>query len=71
MKTSLPKTTPEIDNQLKRMAYTLEETAQILGISYISVWRLTKRGMLKTSSALRTKIVPVSEIEKFLRNTSR
>jgi len=57
--------------QLPRLAYTLKETAKILGISYITAWRLTKRGLLKASSALRTKIVSASEIERFLKSTSK
>ncbi len=50
-----------------RLAFTLNETAQMLGVSYITAFRLNKRGLLRSSSALRTKLIPRSEIERFLR----
>ncbi|HWW00478.1 MAG TPA: hypothetical protein VNZ64_12335 [Candidatus Acidoferrum sp.] len=53
----------------ERMAFTLRETAAICGFSYISAFRLVQRGLLKSSSALRTKIISKSEIERFLRDT--
>jgi hypothetical protein len=59
------------ETQLPRMAYNLHETAEILGISHISVWRLCKRGLLKSSSALRHKLIALSEIEKFLKVTAK
>jgi predicted site-specific integrase-resolvase len=49
-----------------RLAYSMAETAEALGISYISVHRLVKRGLLRSSSALRTKVIPRTEIERFL-----
>jgi excisionase family DNA binding protein len=54
---------------LPRQAYTMQETADILGISYMTVHRLLKRGLLKSSSALRHKLIPASEIERFLKDT--
>src|SRR5262245_54766821 len=54
---------------LPRLAFTMRETAAILGISYISVHRLLRRGLLKSSTALRHKLIPRVEIEKFLRTT--
>ena len=47
----------------------MRETAEILGVSYITVHRLVKRGLLKNSKALRNIIIPVSEIERFLKDT--
>ncbi len=55
---------------LPKMAYTMQETADVLGVSYITVHRLLKRGLLRSSSALRHKIIPISEIERFLRSTT-
>ncbi len=52
-----------------RMAYTMRETAAILGVEYQTVYRLCKRGLLRSSTALRTKLFPVSEIERFLNST--
>ena len=53
----------------KRLAYTMKETAEILGVSYITVHRLIQRGLLKPSLALRHKIIPKFEIERFLKET--
>ena len=52
---------------LPRLAYTMEETAKILGVSYITVHRLLKRGLLHSCSALRHKLIPGTEIERFLK----
>jgi len=54
---------------LPRLAYTMEETAKILGVSYITVHRLIKRGLLRSSTALRHKLIPATEIERFLKAT--
>jgi hypothetical protein len=54
-----------------KLAYTPKETAAALGIAPISVYRLLKRGMLKSSSALRHKLIPVAEIQRFLTDTTR
>jgi hypothetical protein len=56
-------------SKLPRLAYTMQETASILGVSYITVHRLLKRGLLRSSSALRHKVIPVTEIERFLNST--
>jgi DNA-directed RNA polymerase specialized sigma24 family protein len=58
-------TTPTV----QRLAYSMSETAKLLGISYISVQRLLKRGLLRSSSALRHKVIAHSEIERFLRDS--
>jgi transposase-like protein len=58
------------NHQLPRLAYSLREAAEILGISYVSVWRLRKRGLLKCSKALRNAMVPRTELERFLKDTS-
>jgi excisionase family DNA binding protein len=50
-----------------RLAFTMKEAAQSIGVSYITMHRLIKRGKIKASDALRTKIIPASELEKFLR----
>jgi excisionase family DNA binding protein len=54
---------------LPRLAYTMQETAKILGVSYITVYRLMQRGLLRGSSAVRTKLIPRREIERFLEKT--
>jgi hypothetical protein len=47
----------------------MRETAAVIGVNYQTVYRLAKRGLLKSSGGLRTKLFPVSEIERFLRVT--
>lgn len=54
-----------------RLAFTMKETAAILGVSYLTVHRLLQRGLLRSSRALRTKIIARSEIERFLKDSSR
>jgi len=54
---------------LPRLAYTMQEAAEILGVSYITVHRLLKRGLLKSSTALRHKLIPATELERFLKST--
>jgi excisionase family DNA binding protein len=58
-------------NPLPRLAYTMRETAAILGVSYITVHRLLKRGKMRASDAIRNKVIPKTEIEKFLRESTR
>jgi hypothetical protein len=55
---------------LPRLAYTMHETAAILGVSYITIHRLLKRGLLRSSTALRHKLIPAVEIERFLKTTT-
>ena len=52
---------------LQRDAYTLRETAEKLGISYMSTYRLIERGLLKPCVALRIKLISQKEIDRFLR----
>lgn len=56
--------------QEHKLAYTVIETAQILGISTRSVHRLIGRDLLRCSKALRKIIIPRSEIENFLTLTT-
>lgn len=41
----------------ERVAYSMRETADLLGVSYITVHRLLQRGLLRSSSASRHKII--------------
>ncbi len=56
------------DSKLPRLAYSMEETAQVLGVCYITVWRLVKRGMLRSCGDTRTHLIPIAEIERFLKD---
>jgi len=44
----------------------MKETAAKLGISYMSVFRLVKRGLLKPCLAMRIKLISQKEIDRFL-----
>jgi excisionase family DNA binding protein len=52
----------------ERLAYSIEEAAQMLGVHYFSVYRLIQRGKLKPCRALRGKLlVPRTELVKLLK----
>jgi hypothetical protein len=51
---------------LPRLAYNLQETAKILGISQTSVYRLIERDKLRCCPELRHKLIPLTSIEEFL-----
>ncbi len=55
--------------KLPRLTYSMREAAAILGVSYITIHRLLKRGLLRSSNALRHKLIPLTEIERFLTAT--
>ena len=53
-----------------RLALNSSEAAEALGVSRTTLWRLCQRGLLKPSYALRTPLFALSEIERFLRETT-
>ena len=53
----------------ERLAYSMKEAAEALGVSYISMHRMLKRGLIRSSSAMRTKVIPKAELERFLKAT--
>ena len=65
-------TTPEPQEQPitpppERLAYSIQEAADLLGVNYFSVYRLVQRGKLKVCRALRGKLlVPRAELLKLL-----
>lgn len=54
---------------LPKLAYSIRETAAVLGVSYVTVHRLLKRRLLRASGALRHRLIPACEIERFLKET--
>lgn len=63
--------TPEQSRKLApKLAFSRIEAAQALGLSAVTLDRLTARGLLRPSRATRRPIYPVWEIERFLRETS-
>jgi excisionase family DNA binding protein len=55
----------------ERLAYSIKESADLLGVSYFSVYRMIQRGKLKVCRVLHGKvIVPRSELLKLLKTDS-
>ena len=53
----------------ERLAYSIKESAALLGIDYFSVYRLVQRGKLRACRALRGKLlVPRSELLRLLKD---
>ena len=51
----------------ERLAYSLQEAADLLGVNYFSVYRLIQRGKLRACRALRGKLlVPRTELLRLL-----
>ena len=66
-------TVPKIPEppQTERLAYSVQEAADMLGVNYFSVYRLIQRGKLKVCRALRGKLlVPRTELLKLLKTES-
>ena len=52
---------------IERLAYSIQESADMLGVNYFSIYRLIQRGKLKACRALRGKLlVPRTELLKLL-----
>ena len=63
-----PPTLPQALMQTERLAYSVEETAELLGVHYFSVYRMIQRGKLRACRVLRGKLlVPRSELLKLLK----
>jgi excisionase family DNA binding protein len=53
----------------ERLAYSIPEAADLLGLDYFSVYRLVLRGKLKACRALRGKfLITRAELNRFLDN---
>jgi len=62
-----PAEAPAITKPPERLAYSIQEAADMLGVNYFSVYRLIQRGKLKPCRALRGKLlVPRTELLKLL-----
>jgi excisionase family DNA binding protein len=48
---------PLLPPEQERLAYTLLEVADMIGVDYLSVYRLIQRGKLKACRALRGKFL--------------
>jgi excisionase family DNA binding protein len=53
----------------ERLAYSIQEAADLLGVDYFSVYRLIQRKKLRACRALRGKLlIPRSELLRLLNN---
>jgi excisionase family DNA binding protein len=67
METQTP-TPPLPVPEQERLAYSVQEAADLLGVDYFSVYRLIQRGKLRACRALRGKLlVPRSELTRLLK----
>ena len=58
----------ELPATTERLAYSVQEAAEMLGVNYFSIYRLIQRGKLKVCRALRGKLlVPRSELLTLLK----
>lgn len=53
-----------------KLALDREEAAEAIGLSPITLDRLTKRGLLQPSRATRKPLYPIWELARFLQDTS-
>lgn len=54
----------------QRLAYTMKQLCEELGLSPVTVYRLEQRGLIKSLPAVRRKIYSHAEVERLLQ-TSR
>ena len=67
--TAKPLVPQAIAAEAERLAYSIQESADLLGVDYFSVYRLIQRGKLRACRALRGKLlVPRSELLRLLNN---
>jgi hypothetical protein len=48
------------------LVYTIDELAKVLKLSRVTLWRLERRGLLKSVPGVRHKIYSRRAVEKFL-----
>ena len=60
---------PPLSGTPPRLAYSVQETACMLGVCDKSIRRLILRGLLRPSRALRHILIPKQEIDRFLLDT--
>ena len=53
-----------------RLALTRVEAAELLGLSAVTIDRLTKRGLLRPSRATRRPIYAIAELHRFLNEST-
>lgn len=68
MDTPVSSPAPPAPPEQERLAYSVQEAADLLGVDYFSVYRLIQRGKLRACRALRGKLlVPRTELLRLLK----
>ena len=60
----------QAENAFPRLAYSVREAAEMLGVCEKTVRRLIARGLISPNKALRHLLIPKKEIERFLEQGS-
>jgi hypothetical protein len=60
----------EAKNQIEKKGFKRAEAAIYLGVAKVTIDRLTQRGLLHPSRALRHPIYSRDDLDRFLRDTS-
>jgi ribosomal protein S20 len=60
----------ETKTRIEKKGYKRAEAATYLGVAKVTIDRLTKRGLLHPSRALRHPIYSKDDLDRFLRETS-
>lgn len=61
-----PPSPPTVTPLAPKLAYTLRELSQELGVSKITLYRMEARGFLKSLPYFRHKVFAKEEVERFL-----
>ena len=61
---------PQTASDAHQLAHTRHEAARMLGISANSLDRLVARGLLRPCRALRRPLFPLTELQRFLAETT-
>jgi len=56
----------EVREGAPRLALNAREAADSLSISNVTLYRLLKNGSIRSSAAVRRKIIPIAELQRFL-----
>ena len=54
---TIASSSPTILPETERLAYSIQESADLLGVDYFSIYRLIQRGKLRACRALRGKLL--------------
>jgi hypothetical protein len=64
-----PRDLMDENGRLLKLLYTTKEAAYILGVDEKSIYRLIKRGLLKTNPAFRIMLILRASLEAFAKMT--